>query len=106
MRLIEARATSADAQVRQQEAALDQARLNLDYADGQGAGRTGSSAAGRVEVGQVVQPGQPLMAITSLHDVWVTANFKETQLATMRPGQRAEVEVDAYGGRTYSGHVE
>jgi membrane fusion protein (multidrug efflux system) len=59
-----------------------------------------------VEVGQVVQPGQAMMAIASLHDVWVTANFKETQLKKMVAGQRAEVEVDAYGGRTYTGHVE
>jgi membrane fusion protein (multidrug efflux system) len=46
------------------------------------------------------------MAITSLHDVWVTANFKETQLRSMAAGQRAEIEVDAYGGRRYAGRVE
>ena len=103
--LIEARASGADAQVMLAKAALDQARLNLDRtvvkapADGLVSRRT-------VEVGQVVQPGQPLMAITSLHDVWVTANFKETQLGAITPGQRAEVEVDAYGGRRYSGRVD
>jgi membrane fusion protein (multidrug efflux system) len=103
--LIEARAAGADAQVLLAQAALDQARLNLERtvvkapADGLISRRT-------VEIGQVVQPGQPLMAITSLHDVWVTANFKETQLGAITPGQRAEVEVDAYGGRRYSGRVD
>jgi membrane fusion protein (multidrug efflux system) len=59
-----------------------------------------------VKPGQIVQPGQPLMALVPLQEIWITANFKETQLAEMRPGQRAEVEVDAYGGRTYPAHVE
>ena len=47
-----------------------------------------------VEVGQIIQPGQGLMTIIPLHDVWVTANFKETQLAAVHPGQKAEVHVD------------
>jgi membrane fusion protein (multidrug efflux system) len=47
-----------------------------------------------------------MMAITSLHDVWVTANFKETQLSRMRPGQPAEIEVDAYPGVVFHGKVE
>jgi membrane fusion protein (multidrug efflux system) len=59
-----------------------------------------------VEVGQVVQPGQPLLAIVPLDDIWVTANFKESQLKAMRPGQSAVVSVDAYGGRLYRGHVD
>jgi membrane fusion protein (multidrug efflux system) len=103
--LIEAKASGADAQVLLAKAALDQAKLNLERtvvhapADGVVSRRS-------VEVGQVVQPGQPLMAITSLHDVWVTANFKETQLKSMAAGQRAEIEVDAYGGKRYEGHVD
>jgi membrane fusion protein (multidrug efflux system) len=103
--MIEARAAGADAQVLLARAALDQAKLNLERtvvhaaADGIVSRRT-------VELGQVVQPGQAMMAITSLHDIWVTANFKETQLGRMATGQRAEIEVDAYGGRRYSGHVE
>jgi membrane fusion protein, multidrug efflux system len=103
--MIEARASGANAQVLQARAALNQARLNLERtvvrapADGVVSRRT-------VEVGQVVQPGQAMMSVTSLHDVWVTANFKETQLGKMTPGQHAEVEVDAYGGRSYSGRVE
>ena len=59
-----------------------------------------------VEVGQVVQPGQPLLALVPLDDVWVTANFKESQLKRIRPGQPVEVAVDAYGGRTFRGRVD
>ncbi|HEY1340046.1 MAG TPA: HlyD family secretion protein [Bryobacteraceae bacterium] len=58
-----------------------------------------------VEVGNMVQPGQGLMTIIPLHDVWVTANFKETQLANVRPGQRAEIKVDMYG-RKIGGRVD
>src|SRR6185436_3584710 len=58
------------------------------------------------EVGQVVQPGQPLMALIALDAVWVTANFKETQLRELRPGQSVTISVDAYGGREYTGKVE
>ena len=54
----------------------------------------------------MIQAGQPLMAIIPLEDVWVTANFKETQLTNMRAGQRATVKVDAYGGKEFRGHVD
>ncbi len=59
-----------------------------------------------VEPGQIVQPGQPLMALIPLERVWITANFKETQLEHMRAGQRVTIEVDAYGGREFTGKVE
>jgi membrane fusion protein, multidrug efflux system len=58
-----------------------------------------------VEVGQIVAPGQSLMAIIPLQDTWVTANFKETQLKDVRPGQRAEIDVDMYG-KSVMGHVD
>ena len=58
-----------------------------------------------VEVGQMVQPGQGLMTIIPLQDTWVTANFKETQLADVHPGQRAEIHVDMYG-KSVTGHVD
>jgi membrane fusion protein, multidrug efflux system len=58
-----------------------------------------------VEPGQIVQPGQSLMTIIQLQDVWVTANFKETQLAQVQPGQRAEIHVDMYG-KSVGGHVD
>ncbi len=97
-------AASATAVVQHRKAELDQALLNLEYTrvvapiDGVVSGRT-------TEVGQNVQPGQELLKLVSLDDIWVTANFKETQLRHMKPGQKAEVEVDAYG-RSYTGHVE
>jgi membrane fusion protein (multidrug efflux system) len=59
-----------------------------------------------VETGQIVQPGQPLLAIVSLDDIWVTANFKETQLRSMRPGQKATITVDTFSGKKFEGHVE
>jgi len=58
-----------------------------------------------VEVGMNVQPGQQLLTVIPLDDVWVTANFKETQLRKMRPGQPVEIKVDA-NGREYRGHVD
>ena len=100
-----ARASSADARVLQQRAALQQAELNVQYTTLK-APMKGIVSKKGVEVGQVIQPGQPLMTIIPLEEVWVTANFKETQLESMRPGQPAVIEVDAYGGRDFKAHVE
>ena len=58
-----------------------------------------------VEVGALVQVGQPLMAVVP-GEVWVTANFKESQIGKIRPGQSAEVKVDAYSDKTFKGHVD
>jgi len=100
-----ARAAAAEAHVQQAKATLAQAELNLQYATVK-APITGIVSRKTVEVGQIVQPGQPLMAIIPLENVWVTANFKETQLTNMRPGQKATVTVDAYGGRRFNGHID
>ena len=100
-----ARASSADARVLQQRAAVQQAELDVQYATIK-APMNGIVSKKTVEVGQVIQPGQPLMTLIPLEDVWVTANFKETQLENMRPGQPATIEVDAYGGREFKAHVE
>jgi membrane fusion protein (multidrug efflux system) len=102
---IRARAASAEAHVQQVRANLAQAELNLQYASVKAPVRGIVSKKG-INNGQVVQPGQPLLAIVQVDDVWITANFKETQLRDMRPGQRAKVDVDAYGGRTYNGKVD
>ncbi len=102
--LTEAQAAGADAQVLQAKAALDQAKLNLERTTIV-APAAGVVSKKSIEVGQVIQPGQPLMALTSLVDVWVTANFKETQLASMHVGQRASIDVDAYD-HPVDGHVE
>jgi membrane fusion protein (multidrug efflux system) len=59
-----------------------------------------------VEVGQLVQPAQQLMAIVTDSGTWVTANFKETQLSKMKVGQEVEIAVDAYAGCEVSGHVQ
>jgi membrane fusion protein (multidrug efflux system) len=102
--LTQAQAAGADAQVLQAQAALEQARVNLERA-AIVAPAAGVISRKAIEVGQVIQPGQPLMAITSLSDVWVTANFKETQLASLRVGQKASIDVDAYG-HAVEGRVE
>jgi membrane fusion protein (multidrug efflux system) len=100
-----ARADAADAKVRQNRALVKQAELNFEYATVK-APVKGIVSRKSVEIGQVIQPGQPLMTIIPLDRVWVTANFKETQLERMRPGQRVQIEVDAYGGREFNGKVE
>jgi membrane fusion protein (multidrug efflux system) len=84
---------------------LEQARLNMEYTTIK-APVSGTVNKKTVEAGQVVQSGQPLMAIVPTEDVWVTANFKETQLLDMHPGQPATISVDAYGGRIYNAHVD
>src|ERR1700686_1868628 len=104
MQITRARATSALAEAQRKRADLDQGALNLQYTkivapvNGIVSDRT-------VEVGQNVAPGQELMKIINLDDVWVTANFKETQLRQMKIGQRVTLDVDA-NGRTYNGKVD
>jgi len=98
-----ARALSAEAAVKQKEAALAQAELNLQYT--KLIAPVNGVVSKNAEVGMNVQPGQQLFTIVPLDDVWVTADYKETQLKYMRPGQRAEIKVDA-NGRTYKGHVD
>ena len=90
-----ARASAAEAKAQQMRAALAQAELNLKYTTVTAPVRGVVSKKG-VNVGQVVAAGQPLFAIVQIDDVWVTANYKETQLKEMRPGQRAVISVDAY----------
>lgn len=102
--VIRARAQAAAAQVQAAEAALHQAELNLQYTTivAPVSGIIGKRTA---VVGQNVAPGQALMAVVPTDLIWVTANFKETQLRNMRVGQPAEIHVDAYG-RDYEGHVD
>jgi membrane fusion protein (multidrug efflux system) len=100
-----ARLAAAEAKVRQNEAMVKQAELNLEYTTVKAPVKGIVSRKG-VEVGQVIQQGQPLMTVIPLDRIWITANFKETQLEQMRPGQRVKIEVDAYGGREFSGKVE
>jgi membrane fusion protein (multidrug efflux system) len=103
----EARIPSQKAQIRQKEAALQLAELNRGYtkiyapADGYITKRT-------VEIGNQVQAGQPLMAVVPLsqEEVWITANYKETQLKQVKPGQKVAIKVDTYPGHVFYGKVD
>lgn len=104
MQVIRSRAAQAEATALQRKADLDQAALNLQYCkivapiSGEVSNRT-------VEVGQNVSPGQELMKVIPLNDLWITANFKETQLREMKVGQPVTISVDA-NGRSYKGKVD
>jgi membrane fusion protein (multidrug efflux system) len=100
----QARARAGEAQAARAKALLDQAELNLGYTkiiapvDGVIGNRN-------AQVGQNVQVGQEMLSVVPLKDIWVTANFKETQLEYMRPGQSVAVKVDALGGQKFNGRV-
>ena len=102
--VMRSRAGAAEAAVQRAQAAVAQAQLNLQYTTIR-APVSGVVSQRNAEVGQTVQAGQPLFGIVDLDNIWVTANFKETQLKNMHPGQPARISVDAYD-RTYSGHVD
>jgi membrane fusion protein (multidrug efflux system) len=104
VRVQQSRAEAAEAAIQQAQARVEQARLNLSYT------RITAPVAGivnkkSVEVGANLAAGQDLMTIIPLTDLWVTANFKETQLTHMHAGQKVTIKVDAYGGRKFSGSV-
>lgn len=98
-------AHTATARIAQALAALHDAEIKLQdtriYAP-----VSGRVNAKTVEIGEEVAPGQALMALVPDNDMWVVANFKETQITSMRPGQPAEIDVDAFPGQTYRGHVD
>jgi membrane fusion protein, multidrug efflux system len=96
---------AAEAQVAQRQADLDYAQLQLSYTT-VAAPAPGFVSKKSVEVGQFIEAGQPLMAIVHDQDVWVVANFKETQLSKMRVGQAVTVEVDAYPGHLFRARVD
>ncbi len=100
----QAKAGAANATVQTREAAVAQAKLNLSYATIK-APVNGVVSKRNVQVGQVIQAGQPVTSLVDLDDLWITANFKETQLKNMRVGQSAKIHVDAYD-RDISGHVD
>ena len=91
------------ADVHQKGAAVEQAQLNLGYT------KIFAPVAGevtkKVVVGLNVEPGEQMLTVVPLDQVWITANFKETQLKHMRVGQKASIELDS-NGRTYNGHVD
>ncbi|GAC1364288.1 MAG: EmrA/EmrK family multidrug efflux transporter periplasmic adaptor subunit [Acidobacteriaceae bacterium] len=104
VRVQQSRAIAAEADVKQAQAKVDQARLNLSYC------KITAPTAGiinkkNVQVGANLSIGQDLLTIVPLTNLWVTANFKETQLEKMRPGQEVALKVDALGGRKFSGKI-
>ena len=99
-----AKAGSAIADVQKNQAAVEQARLNLSYTVIR-APSSGIVDKKSVQPGQIIQAGQPLFALVPFERMWVVANFKETQLKKMRVNQPATIHVDAYG-RDYKGHVD
>src|SRR5213083_3576957 len=96
---------AADARVAAARASRDQAALQLSYTRIT-APSNGVVSKKAVELGQLVQAGQPLMTVVPLADVWVTANLKETEPADVTPGDSADITVDAYKGQHFCGHVE
>jgi len=99
-----ARAGGAEGLVQTRAAAVEQAKLNLEYTTVR-APVDGVVTNKQVQLGQVVQAGEPLMALVPLEDIWVVANYKEDQIRNMRVGQPATIHVDAYN-RDYDGHVD
>ena len=97
--------TGASARANSARAARDRAALDLSYTRIL-APRTGVVSRKTVELGQYVQAGQALLSVVPLDDIWVVANLKETEIRDVNPGDKAEIEVDAYPGRKFSGHVE
>jgi membrane fusion protein, multidrug efflux system len=100
----QAKANAALADVKQAQAKVDQAQLNLGYT------RITAPTAGvvnkkNVQVGSNLSIGQDLLTVVPLTNLWVTANFKETQLEKMKPGQHVTIKVDALGGRKFNGKV-
>jgi membrane fusion protein (multidrug efflux system) len=100
----EAQVSSAQAHIDELQAAVDQAELELSYTKIY-APESGRVTRKAIEVGTLVQVGQPLMAVVP-GEVWVTANFKESQVGKMQPGQPVDIEVDAYPDKTFKGHID
>ena len=91
--------------IMQKQATADLAELNYEYTKIY-APVDGYVTRKSVQIGNQIQPGQPLMAVVALDDIWVTANFKETQMENIRPGQRVELTVDSYSGKVFFGKVD
>ena len=95
----------ARAQLKAARAQLKIAQQNLEYTK-ICAPSDGYVTSKAVEEGNQVQPGQPLLAVVALHDIWIVANYKETQLKNVRPGQRVQIKVDTYPNKVFLGRVD
>jgi membrane fusion protein (multidrug efflux system) len=103
---MEAAVAPQQALIQHREALVEKAKLNLGYT------KIPAPASGYVtkrsaEVGNQVQAGQPLLAVVPLaqEQIWITANYKETELKDVKPGQKVEIKVDTYPGKTFRGRV-
>lgn len=101
----EAEKTTQLSKMRQKDAQLKESELKFGYTKIY-ASVDGYVTKKSVEVGNQIQPGQPLMAVVPLDGIYVTANYKETQLGKVKPGQKVEIKVDTYSGRKFTGRVE
>lgn len=101
----EALKLASAAEIKKYEAVLLSARLNQGYAKIY-APEDGYITKKSVQPGNQIQAGQPLMAVVSLDDIWITANYKETQLTKIKPGQKVTVKVDTYPGKEFTGKVD
>lgn len=105
LRTTESQKLTQASTIKQKEASASLADLNYQYtkiyapADGYVTKKS-------VQVGNQIQPGQPLMAVVGLNDIWVVANYKETELENIRPGQQVDIAVDSYPGKVFKGKVD
>lgn len=93
------------ARIKRARSLVDEARLNIKYTYVKAPGN-GYVTRKNVEVGNFVTKGQPLMAVVSTHDLWIVANFKETQIEHMKVSDKVEIRVDTYEGRKFEGKVD
>jgi membrane fusion protein (multidrug efflux system) len=105
LRQAETQKTTQISTIRQKEATADIADLNVNYTKIY-APIDGYVTKKSVQLGNQIQPGQPLMAVIALSDIWVTANYKETEMGNIKPGQKVNIKVDSYPGKTFNGRVE
>jgi membrane fusion protein, multidrug efflux system len=91
--------------IKQKEAVATLAELNYQYTKIY-APVSGYVTKKSAQIGNQIQPGQPLMAVVGLNDIWVTANFKETEMENIRPGQSVKIKVDSYPGKVFRGKVD
>ncbi|MCU0666712.1 MAG: HlyD family secretion protein [Candidatus Omnitrophica bacterium] len=94
-----------EALVKQKQTAFKTAQVNLGYTKIYSPSQ-GYIANKAVETGNQIQAGQPLMAVVALDDIWVVANYKETQLKNVKPGQKVKIKVDTYPGKVFTGKVD
>jgi membrane fusion protein, multidrug efflux system len=105
LRSAESQRMTQSATIRQKEATASLADLNAQYTKIY-APVDGYVTKKSVQIGNQIQQGQPLMAVVALDDIWIVANYKETEMGAIRPGQEVEIKVDSYPGRTFKGKVD